>query len=86
MKNVPGVDAYVHVHFSKGQGEFALPTPGFNFREHPQHDYNANLGYWYTQYDPATGRDSLVHDPKLPDHRIHVWRSNGDGTFTIGSP
>jgi hypothetical protein len=87
---VPGVDPYVHVHFSKGKGEFAPPTGGFKFSEHGNPDlrqrYDANVGEWSIRYDPQTGRDSLVHDPKIPDGRINVWRSNGDGTFTLGSP
>jgi hypothetical protein len=85
--NWPNHDPYLHVHFSKGKGVFAPPTPGFNFRAvaNPQHDYNANLGNWYVQYDSVNRRDMLVHDPKLPDNRRHAWRSNGDGTFAVGS-
>jgi hypothetical protein len=85
---IPKVDPYVQVHFSKGGGVFAPPTPGFTFREHanPQHDYDAYAGGWSIGYDPSTKRSTLLHDPKLPDGRIHVWRSNGDGTFAIGVP
>lgn len=86
---VPGLDPYVHVHFSQGGGQFAPPTAPFVFSKfaNPQHDYNAALGTWSVGFDPATNRATLVHDPKLPDGRIYVWRSNGnDGTFTIGVP
>jgi hypothetical protein len=85
---VPGLDPYVHVHFSRGGGDFAVPTAGFNFRKNANNlgDYNANLGSWSIGFDPETKLNTLVHDPKLPDRRIHVWRSNGDGTFNIGIP
>jgi hypothetical protein len=84
---VPGVDSYVHVHFSKGGGAFERPTAGFNFRKNANTigDYDASVGYWSIGYDPQTRRNTLVHDPKLPDGRIHVC-SKADGTFILGVP
>ncbi|MGM5026282.1 hypothetical protein AB8B02_08665 [Tardiphaga sp. 862_B3_N4_1] len=85
--HVRGVDPYVHVHFSTREKTFQTPTT-FNFRQHANSigDYNANLGIWSVGYDPKTNSAAMIHDPKLPDGRIHVWRSPGDGSFVIGGP
>lgn len=82
---IPPNGGYVHVHFPIGENDFNPPTTGFVFSQfaNPQHDYNASLGFWRVEDLDHDGRDDLVHDPKLPDGRIHKWYSNGDGTFTL---
>ncbi len=85
VKN-PGHENYVHVHFSSGGGNFSPPTGGFSFPVAAKiPEYDANPGYWSVRDVNGDGLDDLVHDPKNRDGRIHVWTSNGDGTFQIRS-
>ncbi|MDO9296601.1 hypothetical protein [Bradyrhizobium sp.] len=73
----------IHIHFAEVGGNFRSPTtleirqliPG----------YDANLGNWDVSFDSSTGRAFLIHDPSLPDKRNHIWKSNGDGGFTMAT-
>lgn len=86
VTHVPGLDARVHVFFSSTaeNSGFRAPTT-FVFRDHanPQRDYSAELGSWDIEVDRDTKMAMLVHNPRLPDGRIHEWVSSGNGAFAI---
>jgi len=71
---VPGLAPRVHIHFAIGGGIFAAPTTSI-FRDISS-GYDANLGEWTVSYDASSGRDALVHNPRLSDDRRHWWTSH----------
>jgi FG-GAP-like repeat len=79
----PGHENYAHVHFSRGQGKFDPPSAPFSFPSHSSPDYNASLGTWQARDVNGDGKDDLVHYTQINNNRVHVWLSNGDGTFSI---
>jgi hypothetical protein len=68
---------YVHLWASNGAGGFDVRT----FQPWP--GYGTSTGSWQTGDFNADGKADLVH---LTDaDYIHTWRSNGDGSFAVGS-
>ncbi|MFI5397027.1 MAG: FG-GAP repeat domain-containing protein [Candidatus Binatia bacterium] len=76
---------YVHIFFGDGTGHFPVAPPKFSFVENanPEHKYDASLGVWSAEDYDGDGLTDLIHNPRLPDGRIHRWRSLGNGFFQI---
>jgi hypothetical protein len=70
---VPG-RGLAHTHVSQCNGQFEVPDE-FYFNRHgvanEQNDYNSTLGYW--DVTVCGGRQTLRHNPLLPDGRKHFW-------------
>ena len=69
---------YVHTWRSNGNGTFRVGT----FR--PGRGYAMPNGVWMTGDIDGDGDGDLVHAVQERDY-VHTWRSDGDGTFTVGT-
>jgi hypothetical protein len=69
---------YVHTWRSRGDGTFTVGT----FR--PWAGYAIPNGEWRVVDLDGDGRSDLVHVVAGNDI-VHTWRSNGDGTFRVGT-
>lgn len=69
---------YVHVWFSQGNGSFSVTT----FQ--PWAGYGIPNGEWQIADFNGDGRSDIVHSIQNSDY-VHVWRSLGNGSFTVGT-
>ena len=69
---------YVHTWRSNGDGTFAVGT--FS----PWDDYAIPNGLWLPMDVNGDGKSDIVHAVQDFDY-VHTWRSNGDGTFAVGT-
>ena len=69
---------YVHTWMSNGDGTFAVGT--FS----PWDGYAIPNGLWLPMDVNGDGKSDIVHAVQDSDY-VHTWRSNGDGTFAVGT-
>lgn len=67
---------YAHIWLSDGKGGFAVKT--FS----PAEDYVIPNGIWRTGDFDGDRRTDVVHGVQDTDY-VHVWKSNGDGSFDV---
>ncbi|WP_148096718.1 FG-GAP-like repeat-containing protein, partial [Aphanothece sacrum] len=71
---------YAHVWLSNGDGTFNIKSPFPN----TGYGVNANNYNYHSGDFNGDGKTDLIHF--VNNNYIHVWLSNGDGTFNIKSP